>query len=97
MLKFPFPSFTKTNFGSGSSLLRTKSRWPLLIISAKDPNSSWWLYSEAQARREVSLAITKKDSAGHWPMTSLNQRYVQMPITVEVADAGVGGGFRNCL
>src|SRR5580692_6473881 len=48
-------------------------------------------------RREVSPAITKKDPAGHLPMASLDQHDVRMSITVEVANAGVGGGFRNCL
>ncbi|SPE40822.1 hypothetical protein SBA3_3950003 [Candidatus Sulfopaludibacter sp. SbA3] len=45
----------------------------------------------------MSFSIAEKDQAGHLPMTSFDQHDIGKSIAVEVADAGVGGSFRNCL
>src|SRR5262245_26082033 len=43
----------------------------------------------------MAFAVAEQDPAGDLPMATFGQHDVRVSVTVQVADAGVGGRFRN--
>ncbi len=45
----------------------------------------------------MTFAVAEESEGGDLPVTPFDEDDIGVTIAVEVADAGVGGGLRNCL
>jgi hypothetical protein len=45
----------------------------------------------------MTFSVSKKHDVGQRPVAALGENDVEMAVAVEVADAGVGGGFGDCF